>query len=146
MPSAGNWFRAREFRNYGVLRATGVLLVWRNALIWQQNRSLEDLAIGGNLYAENCAACHGETGKGDGIMVRNLSTWSPNELGQEGMSSELMRPPDFTELVHLLGASPALLEGKIIRGGMGTGMPYWGPIFTSEQISQLIGYLYTFVW
>lgn len=116
------------------------------ALIWQQNRSLEDLAIGGNLYAENCAACHGETGKGDGIMVRNLSTWSPIELGQEGMSSELMRPPDFTEPEHLLGASPALLEGKIIRGGMGTGMPYWGPIFTSEQISQLISYLYAFVW
>jgi mono/diheme cytochrome c family protein len=44
----------------------------------------------------------------------------------------------------LLGASPAILEGKIIRGGMGTGMPYWGPIFTSNQIDALVSYLYTF--
>lgn len=26
-----------------------------------------------------------------------------------------------------------MLQGKILRGGMGTGMPYWGPIFTEEQ-------------
>jgi mono/diheme cytochrome c family protein len=44
----------------------------------------------------------------------------------------------------LLGASPALLEGKITRGGMGTGMPYWGPIFTREQIQALALYLYQF--
>jgi mono/diheme cytochrome c family protein len=58
----------------------------------------------------------------------------------------LYSPPDFTDPSHLLGASPALLQGKIIRGGMGTGMPYWGPIFTSEQIDALVSYLYTFAW
>jgi mono/diheme cytochrome c family protein len=36
------------------------------------------------------------------------------------------------------------LEGKLIRGGMGTGMPSWGPILTGEQMDELIGYLYTF--
>ena len=35
----------------------------------------------------------------------------------------------------MLGASDAILEGKIIRGGMGTGMPYWGPIFTDRTDS-----------
>ena len=40
----------------------------------------------------------------------------------------------------MLGASDAILEGKIMRGGMGTGMPYWGPIFTAEQI-QVAGRL-----
>jgi len=39
-----------------------------------------------------------------------------------------------------------LLEGKIIRGGMGTGMPYWGPIFTSQQIENLVSYLFNFAW
>ena len=29
-------------------------------------------------------------------------------------------------------------------GGMGTGMPMWGSIFTDEQIWTLVGYLYTF--
>jgi len=56
----------------------------------------------------------------------------------------LSAPGDFTEPRLLLGASPALLEGKIIRGGMGTGMPYWGPVFTEEEIDSLITYLYQF--
>ncbi len=53
-------------------------------------------------------------------------------------------PADFTDPNRMLGASPALLEGKIIRGGMGTGMPYWGPIFTDDQIWAIVAYLYTF--
>jgi hypothetical protein len=35
-------------------------------------------------------------------------------------------PADFTDPARMLGASPALLEGKILRGGMGTGMPNVG--------------------
>jgi hypothetical protein len=27
---------------------------------------------------------------------------------------------------------------------MGTGMPYWGPVFTEEEIDSLIVYLYQF--
>jgi len=27
---------------------------------------------------------------------------------------------------------------------MGTGMPYWGPIFTNQQIWSLVDYLWTF--
>jgi mono/diheme cytochrome c family protein len=46
-------------------------------------------------------------------------------------------PADFTDPKRMLGASPAILEGKILRGGMGTGMPMWGSIFTEEQIWDL---------
>jgi mono/diheme cytochrome c family protein len=53
-------------------------------------------------------------------------------------------PTDFTRAETMLGASPALLHGKIVRGGMGTGMPYWGPIFTEEQVWALVAYLYDF--
>ncbi len=53
-------------------------------------------------------------------------------------------PVNFTDSSQMLGASPALLQGKIIRGGMGTGMPYWGPIFTEEQTWALVDYLWTF--
>lgn len=62
------------------------------------------------------------------------------------MGEGLYSPPDYTDPKQLLGASPALLEGKIVRGGMGTGMPYWGPIFTSTQIDALVAYLYRFAW
>jgi mono/diheme cytochrome c family protein len=37
-----------------------------------------------------------------------------------------------------------LLQGKIIRGGMGTGMPAWGTIFDDEELRALLDYLWTF--
>ncbi len=99
-----------------------------------------DLAAAGELYRKNCLACHGEQGKGDGVMARGL----PAMGDHAGMGREATRPPDFSDPAALLGASPALLEGKIIRGGMGTGMPYWGPIFTDQQIQSLAMYLLSF--
>jgi mono/diheme cytochrome c family protein len=47
-------------------------------------------------------------------------------------------------MARMLSASPALLQGKIIRGGMGTGMPSWGAIFTEDQTWALVAYLWTF--
>jgi mono/diheme cytochrome c family protein/plastocyanin len=119
--------------------------------VWQQNTTPGAIATGQSLYAANCAACHGETGKGDGVMVRGLPLWEPGSHTSGDMTSQptgegLFSPPDFTDPKNLLGASPALLEGKIIRGGMGTGMPYWGPIFTPQQIEALVSYLYNFAW
>ncbi len=53
-------------------------------------------------------------------------------------------PADFTDPARMLGARPAVLHGKIVRGGMGTGMPYWGPIFTDDQVWSLVDYLWAF--
>jgi mono/diheme cytochrome c family protein len=74
-------------------------------------------------------------------MVRGLPTITPENKGNAAV-----RPPDFTDPHQLLGASPALLEGKIIHGGNGTGMPSWGSIFTIEQIDAIVGYLYEIAW
>ncbi len=112
------------------------------AWVWQNHTAPEKLAEARKLYATNCAACHGETGQGNGVIVRGLPTMDPHSKGEMGHG--LVRPPDFTDPKNLLGASPALLEGKIIRGGMGTGMPAWGPILTSSQMDELISYLYQF--
>ena len=121
------------------------------ALIWEQQTTSQALAVGQELYAANCAACHGGTGKGDGVMVEGLPVWDPSihaeaESDHQSMGEGLFSPPDFTDPKNLLGASPALLEGKIIRGGMGTGMPYWGSIFTPGQINALVDWIYTFAW
>lgn len=109
------------------------------ARIWEQNTTPEKLREGERLYQANCAACHGETGRGDGVMASALAGDSLTEFGH-GTTS----PADFSDGERMLGASPALLQGKILRGGMGTGMPYWGPIFTEDQTWALVDYLWTF--
>jgi mono/diheme cytochrome c family protein len=118
------------------------------ALTWRNNTTPERWAEGQQLYAQNCAACHGETGKNDGVIAPSLKKTPMPGMAmtrQENLTGhETVAPINFTDAKNMLGASAAILEGKIIRGGMGTGMPYWGPIFTAEQIQSLVDYLWTF--
>lgn len=135
--------------------------------LWRRQTSQNELNEGEKLYRANCAACHGERGAGDGVMARWLAASVAAEIpsalpGQSndhvkpGLENQhapgdavisghtTVEPTDFTDPHTVLGASPALLQGKIIRGGMGTGMPYWGPIFSEEQTWALVAYLWTF--
>jgi len=116
------------------------------AAIWAQNTTLEALAEGQQVYAQNCAACHGETGGGDGVFADDLAV--AGEASMQAMSGSMemsmQAPADFSDPQRMYGASPALLYGKILRGGMGTGMPMWGSIFTNEQIWNVTAYLYSF--
>ncbi len=122
------------------------------ALAWRSNTTPDRLAEGKKLYAENCAACHGETGKGEGIMAASLRKAAPADMpgtpapdaGAGAVGHDTVTPIAFTDARNLLGANSAILQGKIVRGGMGTGMPYWGPIFTEAQIWALVDYLWTF--
>ena len=74
------------------------------------------------------AQCHGEQGGGDGVFAAQLA--QPGSVGEMNMQAGEMtqQPADFTDAAQMLAASPALLQGKIIRGGMGTGMPGGGGI------------------
>jgi len=104
------------------------------AFIWSSNTTLEELNEARQLYEQNCAACHGESGAGDGVFS-----------GEQVQSqNEAQKPTDFTNPRLMLSVSPAHLQGKMIRGGMGTGMPMWGSIFTEDQTWALVDYLYTF--
>lgn len=109
------------------------------AYIWRSQTSAPDLEAGRELYAANCAACHGEGAAGDGVFSLALGADTHSD-DKHGTTS----PTDFTDPAHMLGAAPAVLHGKILRGGMGTGMPYWGPIFTDDQIWTLVSYLWNF--
>jgi mono/diheme cytochrome c family protein len=116
------------------------------AYIWQSNRTSKGLAEGKRLFAQNCAACHGENGAGNGVFADDLK--AAGEASKDAMNGsdemQMQTPANFTDPRRMLGASPALLQGKILRGGMGTGMPMWGSIFTEKQISNLISYIYSF--
>ena len=115
------------------------------AAIWQVNTSTEKLAEGSKLFANNCAACHGEGGAGNGVFADHLE--AAGIASQQDMAGSqdmrMKRPVDLTR-PDLLGASPALLQGKLLRGGMGTGMPMWGSILTDDQLWNLVAYLYSF--
>jgi mono/diheme cytochrome c family protein/plastocyanin len=115
------------------------------AYMWQSNTTKEALENGQKLYAQNCAACHGENGAGDGVFADDLAQAgeASAQTMNGSMDMSMQSPADFTNPKRMLGASPALLQGKILRGGMGTGMPMWGSIFTDEQIWDLIAYIYS---
>ncbi len=118
------------------------IVAWK----WQQTTSAEALAEGQALYVRDCAACHGVSGAGDGVFgaVVEAGDEPPNQTAPDGHS--IVEPVDFTNPAQMLGASPALLQGKILRGGMGTGMPSWGLIYTEAQTWSLVDYLWTFLF
>jgi mono/diheme cytochrome c family protein/plastocyanin len=116
------------------------------AYLWKSNTTPAGLAEGKKLFAQNCAACHGENGSGDGVFADDLK--AAGEESKQDMNGSvdmnMQTPANFSDPKRMLGASPALLQGKILRGGMGTGMPMWGSIFTEKQIWNLISYIYSF--
>lgn len=134
----------QELRNDTTLASSSDQQLWDAvAFIWQSNSTPDVLAEARQMYAQNCAACHGESGAGDGVFSGEQAQVQNEAYG--GLSGhEVVSPRDFTDPRRMLSASPALLQGKLIRGGMGTGMPMWGVIFTEEQTWSLVGYLYAF--
>jgi len=128
------------------------------AYLWLNAATPERLATGEALYAKNCAACHGETGGGDGPGGRYMegqpadSTTVGTTHGETGHGSEEpgghpeKQPTDFTDARTMAGGSSRIYYAKIRRGGMGTGMPYWGTIFTEEETWSIVDYLWTFLF
>ena len=116
------------------------------ASLWRSNTTEEGLESGRKLFAQNCAACHGESGGGNGVFADDLAKAGTSSMQNISGSQEMSRqtPANFADPNRLLGASPAILQGKILRGGMGTGMPMWGSIFTEQQIWNLVSYIYSF--
>ena len=79
------------------------------------------------LYEQNCAACHGQYGNGDGpaAFVNNIE------------------PVAFADFSYMLHMRSDILYAKIRRGGMGTEMPNFGTIFTPEETWALVDYLWS---
>jgi mono/diheme cytochrome c family protein len=127
------WLALRRYPAFAHLDDAAL---WDAVAALRQDQSDEGvLAQGQALYAQNCAACHGETGAGDGVFAT---------AGTDGVRRQATTAAtDFTDPA-LLGASNALLLGKIQRGGMGTGMPAWGTIFSDDELQALLAYLWTF--
>jgi len=97
------------------------------AYLWTQNVSKGTLTRGEQLYNQNCAACHGQYGGGDGPAAATTAE----------------DPVAFADTGYMLERRSDVLYAKIRRGGMGTGMPNFGTLFTPEETWALVRYLWT---
>lgn len=110
------------------------------AFAWQRAAGDDAILRGQKLFARDCAACHGEAGQGDGPAGVNLP-------GLSAMHPEMKRgPANFTDASQMLGASDVLLQGKILRGGMGTGMPEWGSLYSEQDMWDVVSFIRSLVF
>ncbi len=86
-----------------------------------------DTKVGGKLYMESCASCHGPAGRGDGIEMLL------DELGRPIKVRDLTSEP-----IHG-GADPVELFKRIRCGVPGTPMPAQAAL-SDEQVWQLVYY------
>jgi len=88
----------------------------------------ETIQEGQKLYAANCAACHGSTGKGDGPAAAGLNP----------------RPADFTQHMGPGKHTDGQIYLWIKNGFPNSAMPAWDQRLSEQQIWQLVSYLRTF--
>lgn len=82
-------------------------------------------ALGRDVYAEQCAGCHGETGAGDGDAAKSFDT----------------PPRALADGDWLSGRSDQQLHSTIVSGVPGTSMPSFYDELTNPQIDAVIAYL-----
>jgi mono/diheme cytochrome c family protein len=86
-----------------------------------------NLTAGKKLYQSNCAACHGQSGQGDGPAVANLDP----------------HPTNIARFSDMPMASDGYLYWTIAEGGepVGSAMPAFGDALSEEEIWQIVAYL-----
>ena len=113
------------------------------AFAWRSATSDTTIARGAQLFTRDCAACHGEQGRGDGPAGLDLPGLQKMMPGIT-MPDAKRGPADFTDLRRLAGLSDAHLQGKLLRGGMGTGMPEFGSLYTADEQWAVIAFIRKF--
>jgi mono/diheme cytochrome c family protein len=85
-----------------------------------------DAAVtGAELFKNNCEACHGKQGHGDGPAGVGLSP----------------KPKNLPDLAATVGDD--YLFWRIAKGKSGTSMVGWQGILTDEQIWQVVSFIHT---
>jgi mono/diheme cytochrome c family protein len=82
------------------------------------------IAWGKDLFLNNCASCHGESGGGNGPAANSLKT-APSDLTLISKTHDGTFPQEWVE---------GFIEGKAKLGSHGKReMPVWGQLFTKSS-------------
>ena len=92
-------------------------------------RRMPSFPAGRILFSQNCAQCHGETGKGDGS-------------GRETMKPKAPPPANFTDPVLMAGLSPFKAFNTVTYGVEKTAMPDFSAL-SEEERWQVAFYLFS---
>jgi mono/diheme cytochrome c family protein len=99
---------------------------------WQRvakNADVDNSAIansGRGIYMQNCAVCHGVTGRGNGPIS----------------STMLKKPANFTRPFYR-AYKDSMWYWRVKEGVAGTRMPRWGRSLSEQQMAYLVAYLKT---
>jgi len=131
--AAGRYYRAAALGTLFVLGAAAGWIPLRPAIerayptsfyASPEPFSAPSIARGATLYADNCAMCHGASGRGDGPAAASLS----------------VRPADLTE-EHLFGHTPGDLFWWISRGRDHGAMPGFAGVLKPDQRWDVINFV-----
>ncbi|MCB0203555.1 MAG: c-type cytochrome [Anaerolineae bacterium] len=116
------------------------------AALYAASLPADSLTTGAALYERDCTGCHGLAGQGDGPGAAVIGQQNARPVSTDhGMAMD--KPPvDFTDLTAQTGAPDLLYYGKLVRGGMGTSMPYWGTIYSEDELWKVIAFLRSFAF
>ena len=87
----------------------------------------ESIALGAQIYAQNCAVCHGANGEGDGPAAAGLP-----------------KPPANLHADHVQANSDGALFWIITHGKPNSPMPPWDDVLTEEERWHVVNFLRTF--
>lgn len=94
-----------------------------------KNAPVDDSAIansGRGIFMQNCAVCHGVTGRGNGPVS----------------SSMIKKPANFTR-PYYKAYKDSLWYWRVKEGVAGTRMPRWGRTLSEQQMAYLVAFLKT---
>ncbi len=107
----------------------GILFVWIGGLLSVgAARAKEPPPPAKAAYLRYCSACHGATGKGDGV-VSHLMNPRPADLTQLAKKNRGEFP--FLRIIRIIDGRETL------RAHGDPDMPVWGEIFASEVVGSL---------
>lgn len=84
------------------------------------------LAQGAQLFAERCASCHGEFGRGDGPVIR---------------AAQISAPPDFTQPSTMTIQGVQAIYDVVTAGRIELMMPPWEGVLTAAERQAVAAYV-----